>query len=315
MGEGMKRAFAATKATREGSGTARQARMKEPLAPNEPNSSPDLAGEMLQNAALVLSSVGYATLALYVREAAKSALSIAEENGRLRLEVSANVAANAELIGYTASLIDRAEKAEALAAAFEGDVRRLRQQLYEAKLKTTPEGRFWSKVSKAEGDGCWEWTASTAGSMGYGCFTVKEGGQWRSLQAHRWIYEQQHGPQPRDVHICHRCDNPKCVRPDHLFAGSRADNMQDCARKGRNAMQRNPDKSSLSGPRVRRVRGEAQGSAKLTAEKVREMRRLAASGLSTTEIGQRFGISRAHAGKIITRAAWAHVTEGAAHVE
>lgn len=88
--------------------------------------------------------------------------------------------------------------------------------------------RFWSKVRI--GDGCWEWTASTH-KFGYGQLFV----EWkaRPLQAHRVSWELHFGEIPKGKHVLHKCDNPLCVRPDHLFLGTHEDNLSDMNRKGR----------------------------------------------------------------------------------
>jgi len=100
--------------------------------------------------------------------------------------------------------------------------------------RTPIEMRFWSKVTK--GAGCWEWTASTD-HKGYG--KLAEGGrQGRTLSAHRVSYELNVGPIPDGLLVLHRCDNPPCVRPDHLFVGTHTDNAQDMAKKGRSWRQR-----------------------------------------------------------------------------
>ena len=89
------------------------------------------------------------------------------------------------------------------------------------------EVRFWRHVKKS--DGCWEWTAGNNGH-GYGWAT-----RYRQLSvaAHRFSWEMHFGPIPPGLIVCHHCDNPPCVRPDHLFVGTYKDNMQDCVRKGR----------------------------------------------------------------------------------
>lgn len=82
--------------------------------------------------------------------------------------------------------------------------------------------RFWAKVEKTEG--CWEWTGSKS-RKGYG--------QFNEGRAHRVSWEMHNGPIPEGMFVCHHCDNPPCVRPDHLFIGDNAANMRDAFAKGR----------------------------------------------------------------------------------
>jgi hypothetical protein len=89
------------------------------------------------------------------------------------------------------------------------------------------EDRFWSKVRKTEG--CWEWTAGTY-RKGYGKFSVARS---TNAQAHRVSWQMGSGPIPDGLFVCHHCDNPSCVRPDHLFLGTNRDNVRDCVQKGR----------------------------------------------------------------------------------
>lgn len=88
--------------------------------------------------------------------------------------------------------------------------------------------RFWEKVDKSAD--CWVWTAATR-AFGYGMFVVKKGSS--PVSAHRLAYEMEIGPITRDMQVLHRCDNPACVRPAHLFLGTQADNIRDMQAKGR----------------------------------------------------------------------------------
>lgn len=88
------------------------------------------------------------------------------------------------------------------------------------------EERFWSFVAKS--DGCWTWTGTTM--RGYGQFKTT-----RLEQAHRVSWRMHFGPIPAGRSVCHSCDNPPCVRPDHLWLGTHAQNMRDMALKGRAA--------------------------------------------------------------------------------
>lgn len=98
----------------------------------------------------------------------------------------------------------------------------------EKKLKT-PEERFWQKVDKSDKDGCWTWTGTRTGK-GYGLLWVHT----RMVLAHRFIWELEYKMKvPQDRTVCHSCDNPPCVRIDHLWLGTNKHNMLDMILKGR----------------------------------------------------------------------------------
>jgi hypothetical protein len=88
--------------------------------------------------------------------------------------------------------------------------------------------RFWRSVAKTQ-EGCWEWQGRR-GAKGYGVFVWDTG---KPVLAHRASYTIARGSIPAGLFVCHHCDNPKCVRPDHLFVGTNADNMKDGYTKGR----------------------------------------------------------------------------------
>lgn len=99
--------------------------------------------------------------------------------------------------------------------------------------------KFWSKVTKSPNpehdNGCWLWNAfkKPPKKPRYGNFSVKENGKNKTYPAHRWIYIQLNGQIPEEIFVCHSCDNPPCVRPNHLFLSTSQGNSEDMARKGR----------------------------------------------------------------------------------
>ncbi len=98
-------------------------------------------------------------------------------------------------------------------------------------MKNEPiEIRFWQKVSKT--DSCWVWTGLKQ-KAGYGL--IQEGGKngGKRITASRLSYKLAYGDFDQSLKVCHTCDNPSCVRPDHLFLGTQADNMRDCSLKKR----------------------------------------------------------------------------------
>lgn len=146
--------------------------------------------------------------------------------------------------------------------------------------------RFWSHVHRFDGDNCWEWHGYRDG--GYGRF--KYGG--RCGYAHRLSFELHLGPIPDGMIVCHRCDNPACVNPAHLWLGTNADNMADMAAKGR----------AKSG----NLKGADSPHAKLTAIQAAEIRRRYCRGLGPT-LAQEFGVSTSSILAIARGENWAHL--------
>lgn len=116
--------------------------------------------------------------------------------------------------------------------------------------------RFLEKIEFDALTGCWLWTGARH-PQGYGFIKRKDGTQ---LRAHRVAYELAYGPIPPGLQVCHRCDNPRCIRPGHLFLGTARDNAADMVAKGRaarNAGERNGG-ALLTRPQVVQIR-EASG--------------------------------------------------------
>lgn len=146
------------------------------------------------------------------------------------------------------------------------------------RRKTTdPIARFWSHVDTS-GE-CWTWKLSTHGYLdGYGNFTIHRRPKLQNIPAHRFSWELHNGPIPDGLWVLHHCDNPPCVRPEHLFLGTAQDNVDDMMAKGRQI--------------IRHLGwGEQHPNAKLTNADAVEIRRLYAhEGLSQAEIARRYGV-------------------------
>lgn len=163
------------------------------------------------------------------------------------------------------------------------------------KVKFTPENlsRFWSKVYKdgpiiiPELGSCWMWT-STRNKAGYGVIGISQ----KNYLTHRLSWEIQNGTIPKDLLVLHKCDNPSCINPEHLFLGTDADNVCDKMNKGRH----------------RKRSGEATGTAKVTKEQVIEIReRFAQGGIHHSQIAKEFGLSRMAVSFIVRRRTWKHI--------
>lgn len=167
------------------------------------------------------------------------------------------------------------------------------------------ETRFWERVRKTER--CWVWIASRAG-RGYGFISVMQGRRQKWHYAHRLSYEWAYGPIPEGLFVCHHCDNPPCVRPDHLFLGTASDNQRDAQHKGRR-----PIRSPRRPPKPRETwniqRGEAhRWATKLTEKSVRDIRAEYAAGLgSMQDLSRVYGVDIGHIQRIIRRKVWKHV--------
>lgn len=171
------------------------------------------------------------------------------------------------------------------------------RSLARPKLPPVTE-RFWQSVDKS-GE-CWLWMG-TRRSDGYGVINIstRKEGQQRFARAHRVAWELTHGPIPEGLFVCHRCDNPSCVRPEHLFLGNARDNGQDMAQKGRGGYASHPE---------RYRHGECMDNAKLTNATAAEIRQSYARGeANQCQLARRYGVSRRTIRCVLAGTTWRHM--------
>ena len=151
---------------------------------------------------------------------------------------------------------------------------------------TNTAERFNRYVDKAAPGGCWLWTGAKR-NHGYGAMSVgsRRDGTKRAEQAHRISYEIHKGPIPAGLHVCHACDNPSCVNPDHLWLGTPGDNARD--RDAKDRVQH----------------GQRHYAAKLKAADVSEIIRVGRF-ISQAELARRFDVHPSNISMILSGKRW-----------
>lgn len=135
---------------------------------------------------------------------------------------------------------------------------------------------------------CWVWTGGYFLDYGYGGMTH----DGKNYKAHRFSYEHHVGPIPAGMYVCHKCDNPPCVNPSHLFLGTPNQNVQDRHSKGRDAS----------------MKGSKNPLAKLSEFKIQEIRKMLSDGASYKKIAALYQVSSALIGQVKRGIIWKHVT-------
>lgn len=172
--------------------------------------------------------------------------------------------------------------------------------------------KFWRKINRVGENDCWIWLRGT--SRNYGGFSLAG----KYVSAHRFAWEITNGPIPSGLDVLHRCDNPPCCNPAHLFLGTQADNNRDMVRKGRHVSlsgdqhysRIHPEKlarglkNGMNTHPEKRLRGEKNGNSKLTQTQVREIRELNERKVHKTLIAAQFNINLSTVYRIINGDLW-----------
>lgn len=158
------------------------------------------------------------------------------------------------------------------------------------KSKRKPDGmdrELWFWINTKRNGACLE-TLSAKNADGYGRFNLNG----TTVSAHRYAYESMRGPIPVGSVVCHTCDNPACVRIEHLFVGTHADNMLDMKLKGR---------------RIGKMVGAQCPRARLSTRQVRAIRRARAAGCTLRSLAERYDVTLSCVSHVARGDVWKHV--------
>lgn len=160
-------------------------------------------------------------------------------------------------------------------------------------MNTDTVKRFWAKIKKAD-NGCWNWTASKR-PKGYGAFVwATDTGKIIQGSAHRFSYELHYGVFDTILCVLHRCDNPACVNPQHLFLGTRKDNNLDMVSKGRH--RSGASKTPVN--QCKYKRGDEHHAFKFPAFLIKKIRADRAKGMSYGKISKQYTVAIGYAFRI-----------------
>lgn len=161
------------------------------------------------------------------------------------------------------------------------------------KITLRMADKFWSRVDRSNGeDSCWVFCGHTSGG-GHGHVRIGSGSKNTLIGAHRLAWILTNGDIPDGLCVCHRCDNPPCCNPKHLFLATSLENFNDMRRKGR------ARGGSLPGQRNR--------NSKLTEAQVSQIRTRYANGELQQQLADAYGVSQTAISYIVTQGGWKHV--------
>ena len=157
------------------------------------------------------------------------------------------------------------------------------------KIINSVKNRFYARVLIPNENGCMEWVGKSIGH-GYGLICIND----EMIRAHRLSYEIHNGEIPERMHVLHKCDNRKCVAPDHLFLGTNNDNISDRMAKNRSY---HPPTGS----------GSKNFNSKLNEKDVKKIRKMLAKGITKAEIGRQFNVTQENISFIEREITWRHI--------
>ncbi len=166
-------------------------------------------------------------------------------------------------------------------------------QVSEMDVKSKTPETFWNKIKFGQPDECWEWQADSI-KHGYGRYSVHVNGTKNKAIKYlstRFIFEKIFGSLNQSLHVLHKCDNPRCVNPNHLFTGTPMDNSNDKFEKGRQNF----------------VRGSECKQSKLNESDVTSIKSELLNGCKASELARIYGVSKQVISKIKHNHTWMHV--------
>jgi len=144
---------------------------------------------------------------------------------------------------------------------------------------------IWNRIDVRNEDDCWNWMRCKD-KKGYGIIGLNN----KSCRVNRFIYKEIYGSIPEGLLVCHKCNNPSCCNPNHLYVGTHADNMKQMVDDGRSG------------------KGENNGYVKLTGRDILKIRYLFSTGeYSQRELGEMFGVVQVNISRIVNNKIWKHI--------